>query len=153
MVSGIAVSWRDIPQELIERHSLQRRVIVRSEGAEREIRFLLGERPAILPVWCKGEMLVCSWGGGRSRLPRLGSIDRENLDQWQSLHPEPVEIPALFGRAGAVWFQVPGGGLRGVLVHDEQGRPCVYILTEPASPYFRVMTRAERMPVVLGERI
>ena len=153
MLTGISVSWRDIPEALIERHSLQRRVIVRNEGAEREIRFLQGERPAIIPAWCKGELLVCSWGGGRSRLPRIGCIERESLERWQQLQPEPVEIPALFGRVGAVWFQVPGGGVRGVLVHDEQKLACIYVLTEPSSPYFKVMTRAEQMPIVLGERI
>jgi hypothetical protein len=38
-------------------------------------------------------------------------------------------------------------------VRDEQGRPHVYMLTEPASHYYNVMTKADRMPVLIGERI
>ena len=153
MIVGISVSWRDIPEELIQRYSLERRVIVRTEGAEREVRFLTWERPPIIPAWRDGQLLLFTWGGGRSRLPREGWIEQENLGQWQQLLPQQVVIPALFGRVGAVWFQVPGGGVRGVLVHDERKQPCVYVLTEPATNYYKNMTRAQQMPVVLGEKI
>jgi hypothetical protein len=37
-----------------------------------------------------------------------------------------------------------------LLVKDE---PAVYVLCEPATRYYRVMTRSERMPVLIGERI
>jgi hypothetical protein len=37
-------------------------------------------------------------------------------------------------------------------VQDEAGLDVVYMLCEPASHYFRVMTRSERMPVLVGER-
>jgi hypothetical protein len=38
-------------------------------------------------------------------------------------------------------------------VDDERSVPHVYLLIEPASHYFHVMTRAEVMPVLIGERI
>jgi hypothetical protein len=44
------------------------------------------------------------------------------------------------------------GGIRGFLVQDEAGLDVVYMLCEPASHYFRVMTRSDRMPVLIGER-
>jgi hypothetical protein len=37
-------------------------------------------------------------------------------------------------------------------VQDETGHDVVYLLCEPASHYFRVMTRSDRMPVLIGER-
>jgi hypothetical protein len=44
-------------------------------------------------------------------------------------------------------------GLRGPRVRDEHGAEAVYVLGEPASHYFQVMTRCARMPVLIGERI
>ena len=44
-------------------------------------------------------------------------------------------------------------GVRGVLVRDEGARERVYLVCEPASHYYRVMTRSDWMPVLIGERI
>jgi hypothetical protein len=60
--------------------------------------------------------------------------------------------PACFGFDKGIWFQIREG-VRGILVRDEAGRPHVYLLTKPASHYYHVMTRQERMPVLIGERI
>jgi hypothetical protein len=65
---------------------------------------------------------------------------------------EPVVIPATMGLEKGVWFRVREG-IRGLLVRDERGAEAAYMLCEPASHYFRVMTRSERMPVLIGERI
>jgi hypothetical protein len=51
-----------------------------------------------------------------------------------------------------VWFHIREG-VRGVVVRDEQGRPAVYILCEPSSHYYEVMTRSPWMPVLVGELI
>jgi hypothetical protein len=56
------------------------------------------------------------------------------------------------GLERGVWFLIPEG-IRGVLVRDERGRPHVYMLTQPASHYYQIMTRNPRMPVLLGEQI
>ena len=70
----------------------------------------------------------------------------------EHLSPEPVDIPAALGLERGVWFLIPEG-IRGVLVRDERGRPHVYMLTQPASHYYQIMTRNNRMPVLLGEQI
>jgi hypothetical protein len=44
-------------------------------------------------------------------------------------------------------------GLRAVVVRDERGAPAVYPLVEPASHYYRVMTRSAWMPALVGERL
>jgi hypothetical protein len=89
------------------------------------------------------------------RLPRTGWCRREDLEAgiWQPLRPLPVEILATLGWEKGVWFLVPEGGLRGVLVRDASGRPHVYLLTQPASHYYQIMTRSPRMPVFLGRQM
>jgi hypothetical protein len=48
----------------------------------------------------------------------------------------------------------PGArGVRGPLMRDEKGEPAVCVLCDPATHYYRVMTRSERMPVFIGEHI
>lgn len=51
-----------------------------------------------------------------------------------------------------VWFRVREG-VRGVMLRDEQGQPIVYVLVEPPTHYYEVMTRSEWMPALVGELI
>jgi hypothetical protein len=44
-------------------------------------------------------------------------------------------------------------GMRAVAARDERGAVAVYSLVEPASHYYRVMTRGQWMPVLIGETI
>jgi hypothetical protein len=39
------------------------------------------------------------------------------------------------------------------LIRDRAGEPLVYMLCEPATRYFQVMTRAQWMPVLVDEVI
>jgi hypothetical protein len=71
---------------------------------------------------------------------------------WRSWGAEAVEVPATVGLDNGVWFAIREG-VRGVLVHDEAGRPVVYTLVEPSSHYYQVMTRSIWMPMLIGERI
>ena len=68
------------------------------------------------------------------------------------MHPESVDIPATYGLANGVWFRVRQG-MRGLLVRTRAGEPVVYVVCEPSTRYYRVMTRAEWMPVLIGEVI
>jgi hypothetical protein len=40
-------------------------------------------------------------------------------------------------------------GIRGLLVPDERGLAVAYMVCEPASHYYRVMTGSDRMPVLI----
>jgi hypothetical protein len=52
-----------------------------------------------------------------------------------------------------VWYRVRRG-IRGVLVPDERGRPREYVVREPSSHYYQVMTRGSRwMPRLVEELI
>lgn len=66
--------------------------------------------------------------------------------------PDPVLIPATFGLMNGVWFKVKQG-MKGLVVQDRQGNPVVFMLTEPSTRYFNVMTRAEWMPLLIDEVI
>lgn len=63
-----------------------------------------------------------------------------------------MKISALFGLEQGVWFHIKEG-MEAILVNDEKGKPHVYMLSQPASHYYQVMTRHERMPVFLGEQM
>jgi hypothetical protein len=43
--------------------------------------------------------------------------------------------------------------MHGLMVADEQGRDVVYMICEPATHYYRVMTRSSRMPALIDEQI
>lgn len=155
-MDGVSLSWRLLPQSLIDRHELQERAIVRSDEADREYRFLYRDALPVLPVWSGVDLIVVTWGcpTRRSKLPRARTVAQEAIQrgEWHGVEPEPVEIPASFGWDRGVWFRVKEG-VQGILVRDEDGNPVVYMLTEPSTHYYRVMTRNDRMPVLCRERI
>ncbi len=112
----IAVSRREIPDALIERHGLK--PSRRHADADEEIIFR-----RTLPVWLDGQIVILPWAG------------------WTD-EPggELVLIPATFGCDGGIWFAITGG-LRGVIRSRK-----VYLLFQPATHYYEVMTRNKRMP-------
>ncbi|MBX9579344.1 MAG: hypothetical protein K2X87_03470 [Gemmataceae bacterium] len=154
MCAGIAVARSELPLELIDTHGLSRRIYDR--GGEKEIRFLWRDGEPLLPVWTCGRLCVERWGcrARRSRLPPTGWTWRTTVEAggWGQVEAEPVEIPASFALSNGIWYAVKEA-IRGVRVLDERGEPAVYLMIEPASHYFRVMTRAEWMPVLVGEVI
>ena len=152
MFAGVALALSDLPVALVER----RRVYDR--GGEREVQFLLHDRERVLPVWLDGQLQLVRWGNrrGQSRsLPTTAWTRLATLAEggWGDREVAPVVIPATMGLDRGVWFRVREG-VRGVAVRDEQGRPVVYVLVEPASHYYAVMTRgSDWMPSLVGELI
>jgi hypothetical protein len=71
---------------------------------------------------------------------------------WGPWRPEPVDVLANFGLENGVWFRVRQG-MRGLLVRDDDGEAVAYMLCEPATRYYEVMTRSNRMPVLIDEVI
>lgn len=144
-----------MPTELFRRHGLSRRLHER--GGEEEIRFLYRDRVPRLPIWRDGRLQIVRWGNGwgQSRvLPRTGWTWLSTIEQggWGGLQPVQVDIPAALALEKGVWYRVRQG-VRGLLVPDERGMAVVYVICEPASHYYRIMTRSNRMPVLIEERI
>ncbi|VTT98993.1 Uncharacterized protein OS=Singulisphaera acidiphila (strain ATCC BAA-1392 / DSM 18658 / VKM B-2454 / MOB10) GN=Sinac_0545 PE=4 SV=1 [Gemmataceae bacterium] len=155
MCSAIALATSELPLSLLEQHGLEDRV--HDRGGEKEVRFYWQARPALLPVWWDGRLQVVKWGNrdrAERTLPPTGWTWRETVEdgKWSAMSPEPVLVPATFGYANGVWYKVKQG-LQGVLVRDRTGQPVVFLVTEPATRYYRVMTRAEWMPALVGEVI
>jgi hypothetical protein len=155
MCSGIALALNELPPELIERHGLGSRIHDRCGVLE--VRFLHRAQDPCLPVWHEGQLLIAPWGNrrGRSvRLPRTGWTWRETVEDggWSQVEAALVDIPATMGLENGIWYRVRHG-MRGLLVPDEQGRPVAYMICESASHCYAIMTRSDRMPVLIDERI
>jgi hypothetical protein len=153
---GIAVTGSELPTDLIGRRELERRRYAR--GEQQEYRFLFRDRRPCLPIWRDGQLQIVRWGNGRGQsrsLPRTGWTWLETIRQgsWRGSGAVPVEIPASYGleRRG-VWFLIETG-IRGLLVPDERGWAVCYMICEPATHYYRIMTGSDRMPVLIDQRI
>jgi hypothetical protein len=151
MFAGVALALSELPVELVEPPR------VHDRGGELEVQFLLRERERVLPVWLDGQLQRVRWGNRRGQSPGLPCTAwtwRATLEAggWGDREAVPVLIPATMGLDRGVWFRIREG-VRGVVVLDEQEKPVVYVLCEPASHYYQVMTRSAWMPVLVGELI
>jgi hypothetical protein len=155
MLAGVALAASELPVGLVQRHGLGRRIHER--GGEPEVRFLLHDHERVLPVWLDGQLLPVRWGNrrGQSRgLPCTAWTRRETVEAggWGDREVVRVVIPATMGLDGGIWYRVREG-VWGLLVRDGRGAPAVYVLVEPASHYYQIMTRSAWMPVLINERI
>jgi hypothetical protein len=145
-----------MPTELAAREEVCRRLY--SRGNKPEYRFLYRHFRPRLPVWRDGQFQIVRWGNGRGAsraLPRTGWTWQATLADggWAGTQAVRVDIPASYGleRRG-VWFLIEAG-IRGILVPDERGAAVCYMICEPASHYYRIMTGSTRMPVFIDQRI
>ena len=156
MCVGIALAWSELPTELIGRHGLERRVHER--GGEREVRFLLPRPPAPAAGLARrpapGRALGQRPGPEPvpARAPAGPGWRPSSEGGWRNSGAIPVDIPATLGLERGVWYRVRQG-IRGLLVPDERGIAVAYMICEPATHYYQVMTRSPRMPVLIEERI
>jgi hypothetical protein len=98
------------------------------------------------------------WGNRRGESPHLpctawtqiGTVEKGG---WGDRRVEPVVIRATVGLDKGVWYRIRQG-IAGVVVQDERGCPRVYVLCEPSTHYYQVMTRGSRwMPKLIDELI
>jgi hypothetical protein len=155
MCVGVSLAWSELPTELIGRYGLERRAHERGGG--REAWFLYRERRPKLPIWRDGRLQIVRWGNGRGQsrfLPRTGWtwLSTVRGGGWQNTGAIPVDIPASFGLDRGRWYTIREG-IRGLLVPDERGLAVAYMICEPSTHYYRIMTGCDRMPVLIGEMI
>jgi hypothetical protein len=153
--TAIALAYSELPLQLIQEHGLEGRV--HDRGGEKEVRFYWQATPTLLPVWWHGQLRIVRWGNrdrAERKLPPTGWTWQESIEEgkWSALAPEPVVIPASFGLMHGVWYKVKQG-MRGLLVHDREGKPVVFVVCQPATRYYQIMTRADWMPALLDEVI
>ncbi|MCA9073658.1 MAG: hypothetical protein KDA93_01395 [Planctomycetaceae bacterium] len=137
-MQGVSLNRWDIPDELIEQYRLSERITRRDNGPL-EVQFLYRKRPRLLPVWYGGSLVLMPW---------LGWCPLEELEAgvWKEKHPKRVDIPATYCIDRGIWYQI-NEGVQGVIVRRQ-----VYPITIPSSNYYRVMTRSQRMPLLIGEQ-
>lgn len=155
MLAGIACAWSSLPLELLELPDIARRAYER--GGEREVQFHYRDRVPLLPIWHEGRLRLASWGIRRRQsrvLPATGWTWRSSVEEgaWSNVGAEPVDVPATMAVENGVWFPIRQG-IRALLVRDERGVERAFLIGEPASHYYRVMTRSDWMPVLIAERI
>ena len=155
MSVGVALALSDLPVVMQRHPEIIRRIYER--GGEPEVRFMYDDRQPVLPVWKDGGLDLVWWGNARGRsrcLPRTGWTWKSTVEQggWGGSTPGLVRIRAALGLEKGIWYRVRQG-MHGLLVADEQGRDTVYMICEPSSHYYQVMTRSNRMPALLEEQI
>lgn len=155
MCQAIALPIDELPEETVQMH--KRRIFLRQPAVTREIRFYFRDAQPVIPAWIDSQLSILPWGNASkvSRLPCTGWCRQEDLESglWQHLHPILIEIPATLGLEKNVWYLIPEGGLRGIIVRDERRQPRVYLVTQPASHYYEIMTRHNRMPLFVGRQM
>jgi hypothetical protein len=154
MCTAIALLVSELPGALVRQHRLTERVHTRA-GRE-EFRFHWRQVPTVLPVWWAGSLKVLPWGSKlrHGPLPYGGWVALEHIAAGvlAGAVPERVIIPANFGQQKGTWFVV-NEGIKGVVI-ETRGGPVVYMLTEPASNYYRNMTeQSPTMPVFVNQVI
>lgn len=163
-MQAIRFNKNEFPEEVLNKYKLQ---IIGDE-----IRIYFAAKNPLLPVIYNGQNQFVNWGykpgqmsltknpqisdsqTGRSKitLPKTGFCKIESFEagKWQWLHPELVTIIASSGLSEGVWFQVRQG-IQGVLLESKIGTRHCYVLTRPSTHYFRTMTGAGRMPVLINQ--
>lgn len=159
MCSGVAILRDKLTDDLVLRHDLGRRMHDRSldKRGRFEARFMFAEQRPLLPVLHDGQLVIYEWGmkfEKQRKSFRVGYCKEESLQagSWQYLQPEAVVIPADFGYEKGIWFNIVQG-VRGVVVRDDQGKPHVFVLTQPSTHYYEMMTKRNREPVLVEQII
>jgi hypothetical protein len=124
----------------------------RGSKTEPEYRFHCRDRDPCLPVWHDGQLQLVWWGQGHG-LPRTSwTWEATIAEKWSSVDNTEVIIPARLGLMAGVWYPI-FEGVKGLLVKDRIGRDVVYVIVQPASHYYQVMTRATWMPALVNQTI
>jgi hypothetical protein len=152
--SAVALALSEFPEA---RHGdLSERI--HDRGGEREARFYWRVPRPVLPVIDGGRLQLVAWGNKdrRGKLPLTGWTWRRSVESgaWVNLgcEVESVVIPAAHAFDRGVWYRV-AEGVHGVLVRTPAGDRHVYMVCEPPTRYYRVMTRSGRMPWLIGQVI
>ena len=121
------------------------------------MRFLYRHPRPCLPVWRQGQLEIVRWGARRGdgkELPCTGWTWQGTVEagEWAKWAAEPVDVPATLALENGIWYRVRQG-VRGLVVADAEGLDRVYLICEPASHYYQVMTRSQSMPVLIDQRI
>ncbi len=153
MCTGISLTVSELPASLADGLAAHR---YSREGRE-EFQFHWWQVPALLPVRWDGSLRLLRWGSRerRSSLPYGGWISRDQIAAGvvAGTRADEAVIPANLGYHRGTWFVIDDG-IRAIVLPELPGGPVVYMLTEPATNYYRNMTgQSPFMPVFVDQII
>jgi hypothetical protein len=109
----------------------------------------------ILPVVDDGVAALCLWGNRNETraYPASGWAKRESYEAgiWHKYAPRLVTIPIFEGYEKGIWYGIDHG-VRGLLVGAGAERR-VFMLTEAADAAYAQLTRHDRMPWLIDQRV
>jgi hypothetical protein len=151
VIRGLSLAQHQLPVEFIAKYGIGHRLVDR--GGEPKYQFTWPDWYRVLPVWALGHLRLIAWGVAReerSNLPIGGQVRLESIDagKW----PTPfrlVDIPCSLIKEEKVWALVREG-VQGLLATDDAGLERVWIICEPSTYYYKIMTRGEWMPLLVG---
>lgn len=151
MCLAVAVNESEVPTSLLSGHSRDCRVFTRND--RRKVRFYWRAKPALLLVRWRGELRVLRWGTDdplERVLPPCGWVWGPSIGAgaWAAMEAEPVDILATAGMMNRVWFAIQEG-VRGLVVHDRNEEPVVFMVCGPATDEYRAKTKCAWMSVPL----
>ena len=155
MFGGVALPLDSVPPALIAQHDLSIRVYNRC-GVD-ELHFLAREVSRLLPVLLNGVLRILTWGNRRGDSAKLPpplwtSLNTIEVSGWGDARIEEAVIPATLAFDNGIWYTV-SVGVRGLVVPDEKGVRRVYIICEPSSDAYAIMTKAKWMPCLVDQAI
>ena len=104
----------------------------------------LSSKKPLLPVEYRGQERWFPWHG-------FCQVEGLKKGQWQAMKPRLVKVQVSRGQSNGVWFVIRQGVY--ALLLEERGRQGLYILTQRSTHYYRTMTGAGRMPVLVNQVI
>lgn len=157
MCVAVAVYRSKLSKQAILDHGLSDRLQNHAPDAVDEMQFHYRHHNPVLPVLSQGRLQIIEWGNRDRtdiRIPKTGWCRHESLfkGKWDEFSPEHVIIPAAYALDDGGWFKIMQG-IEAVLINDELGDPHVYMVTEPASNWYKAIMLNARMPRLVGQML
>lgn len=112
---------------------------------EGQQRVRLNDKSRNVLIEHQGQLKLCLWKG-------LYPLEKLQKGFLQNATADRVHIKANRAHANGVWFHIREG-MEGILLKPPHKEPELYLLTVPSTHYYKTMTGAPRMPVLIGQVI
>lgn len=152
MPTRIRFEQQEIPSEKIKKLKLfAEDGLITSNFDKNNLYKSQNTKSQILPVLYRGKLQLFSWKG-------FCRIEFLKAGKFKNLKPKLVKVLVCQAYTKGIWYQIKEG-IHGILIWEsvgisEQNKfPACYLLTEPATHYFKTMTGADRMPVLINQKI
>lgn len=149
MCGGIVWNLEKIPKNELAKYYTKEQ-IAKFAQSKKGASFFWDTQPT-LPIELDGKTQLIPWGNrdNQSKMPKTGWAKAESIKagKWKWLNPKIVKILADKGYEKGVWFDIPSGGVQGLVATlDKDVR--AYMITKPASADYLKLTKHDREPII-----